>query len=213
MENVATYENEGGGRATALATTLSILVAWFLAIVWLGVRGAFSGTGGPPIGLALALLVPLAVFALDTRLDSPLFEGLRRLDLAGLIALQTYRVGGVFFIVAWMHGDLPGVFALQAGIGDLIIGAAAPFVAAAVAARRPGHRALAVGWNILGLADLVNALFLGISHSPPPYGFLAGSVTTAAVTHYPLSLIPTFGVPLALILHVQALRRISSPGH
>ncbi len=213
MERVATSENEIGGRASALATTLSVLVAWFLAMVWLGLRGAFGGTGGPPIGLALALLVPLAVFALDTRLRGPLFEGLRRFDLAGLIALQTYRVGGVFFLVAWMAGDLPGAFALPAGLGDIAVGAAAPFVAAAVAARRPGHRALALGWNILGLADLVNALFQGVSHSPPPYGFLAGNVTTAAVTQYPLSLIPTFGVPLALILHIATFRRISSPRH
>jgi hypothetical protein len=207
MESVATSENEVGGRATALATTLSVLVAWFLLALWLGVRGAFGGTGGPPIGLALALLVPMAVFALDTRLGGPLFEGLRRFDLAGLIALQTYRVGGAFFMVAWMGGNLPGAFALPAGLGDIFIGATAPLVAAAVAARRPGHRALAIGWNVLGLADLVNALFQGISHSPPPYGFLAGSLTTAAVTRYPLSLIPTFGVPLALILHVLALRR------
>jgi len=213
MESVATSENEIGGRAAALATTLSVLVAWFLLALWLGVRGAIGGTGGPPIALALSLVVPLAVFGLDTRLRGPLFEGLRRFDLAGLIALQTYRVGGVFFIVAWMAGDLPGAFALPAGIGDIVIGAAAPFVAAAVAARRPGHRALAVGWNILGLVDLVNALFQGVSHSPPPYGFLAGSLTTAAVTQYPLSLIPTFGVPLALILHIAALRRISSPRH
>jgi hypothetical protein len=213
MEDVATAQNEVGGRATALATTLSVLVAWFLLALWLGLRGAFFG-GGPPIALALSLLVPMAVFALDTRLRGPLFEGLRRFDLAGLIALQTYRVGGVFFLVAWMAGDLPGAFALPAGIGDIVIGAAAPFVAAAVAARRPGHRALAVGWNILGVADLVNALFQGVSHSPPPYGFLAGSVTTAAVTHYPLSLIPTFGVPLAFILHALALRRaFSSPRH
>jgi len=215
MESVATSGNEIAGRATALATTLSVLVAWFLLAVWLGLRGAFAGpAGGLPIGLALSLMVPLAVFALDSRLGGPLFEGLRRLDLASLIALQTYRVLGVFFIVAWMAGDLPAAFALPAGLGDIAIGAAAPFVAAAVAARRPGYRALAIGWSFLGLADLVNALFQGVAHSPSPLGFLAGSITTQAVTRYPMSLIPTFGVPLALMLHAVGLRRaLSSPRH
>ena len=215
MESVTTSENEVGGRATALATTLSVLVAWFLVAVWLGLRGAFAGpAGGLPIGLALALVVPLAVFALDSRLGGPLFDGLRRLDLASLIALQTFRVIGVVFIVAWMGGGLPAAFALPAGLGDIAIGGTAPFVAAAVAARRPGHRALTIGWNVLGLADLVNALFQGVTHSPSPVGFLAGSITTQAVTRYPMSLIPTFGVPLALMLHAVALRRtLPSPRH
>jgi hypothetical protein len=208
MENVVPSDT---GRATALATTLSVLVAWFFLAVWMGVHGVLEGASGPPIGLAVALMAPLALFAADGRLRGPLFEGLRRLDLASLIALQTYRIGGVFFLVAWMAGTLPAAFALPAGLGDILVGASAPLVAAAVAARRPGHRALAIGWNLLGLADLVNALFQGVAHSPSTFGFLAGNVTTDAVTHYPLSLIPTFGVPLGLMLHAAALRRLFSP--
>lgn len=117
---------------------------------------------------------------------------------------------GVFFIIAWMAGALPGAFALPAGLGDIAVGAAAPFVAAAVAARRPGHRALAFAWNVVGLADLVTALFLGVTHSRSSFGVLAGSLTTDAVTRYPLALIPTFFVPLAIMPHVIALGRASS---
>lgn len=213
MESVATSRNEVGGRATALATTLSVLVVWFVATVWLALHGAIRGAAdAPPIGLALSLLVPLAAFALDARLRGPLFEGIRRLDVASLAALQTFRIGGVFFIVAWMAGTLPPAFALAAGIGDIAVAVAAPFVAAAVAARRPGHRALAIGWNVLGVADLVNALFLGVTQSASPQlGFLAGHLTTDAVTQYPLSLIPTFFVPLALMLHATSLYRLASP--
>src|SRR5438309_839142 len=141
MENVVTHE--ANGRAAAIARTLPVLVAWFFLSVWLALTGAIRGHGGPPIGLAVSLLVPLVVFALDTRSDGPLFDGLRRLDLASLIALQTYRVGGVFFVIAWMAGTLPAAFALPAGLGDIAVGAAAPFVAAAVAAKRPGSRPLA----------------------------------------------------------------------
>jgi hypothetical protein len=216
MENVATREHEVGGRATALATTLSVLVAWFLVAVWMSMHGVIRGAPDrPPIGLGLSLLVPLSVFALDARLRGPLFEGMRRLDVASLAALQTFRIGGVFFIIAWLGGTLPAGFALGAGIGDIAIAIAAPFVAAAVAARRPGHRALAITWNVLGVADLVNALFLGVTQSASPsLGFLAGSLTTDAVTRYPLSLIPTFFVPLALMMHATSLYRlISSPRH
>jgi hypothetical protein len=208
MENVVTPDT---GRAAALATTLSVLVAWFLLSVWLALHGAFGGSPGqPPIGLAITLILPLVVFARDSRLHGPLFEGLRRLDLAGLIAAQTYRIGGVFFLIAWWAGTLPGAFALPAGIGDLAIGLSAPFVAAAVAGRRPGSLALAWTWNVAGVADLVMALFEGVTHSSSPLGLFAGSLPSDAVTRYPLSLSPTFVVPLSLVLHIAAFRRLRS---
>lgn len=211
MENVATPDT---GRATALATTLSVLVGWFLLSVWLALHGAFGGSPGqPPIGLAITLILPLVVFALDSRWHGPLFAGLRRLDLASLVAAQTYRIGGVFFLVAWWAGTLPGAFALPAGIGDLVIGLAAPFVAASVAGRRPGSRALAWTWNIAGLVDLVLALSEGVTHARSPLGVFAGSLPSDAVTRYPLSLIPTFIVPLSLILHMAAFSRLrGQPG-
>ena len=205
MENVVPSDN---GRAAALATTLSVLVGWFLLSVWLALHGAFGRPGQPPLGIAVILAVPIAVFALDGRLRGPLFDGLRRLDLASLIAVQTYRIGGVFFLVAWRAGTLPGAFALPAGLGDLAVGLAAPFVAAAVAARRRGSRALAWTWNVVGLADLVNALFEGVTHSRSSFGVFAGSLPTDAVGRYPLSLIPTFFVPLAILLHLAAMSRL-----
>jgi len=55
-----------------------------------------------------------------------------------------------------------------------------------------------IGWQILGIVDLVTAIGSGtmsqiISRS---------QVTTAPMTVLPLSLIPTFAVPLFLILHI-----------
>ncbi len=209
MQNVATSEN---GRAAALATTLSVLTAWFLLSVWLALHDRLGAPGQPPIGLALALLVPLAAFALDGRLRAPLFAGLRRLDLGSLIAAQTYRIAGVFFLVAWRAGTLPAAFALPAGLGDLAIGLSAPFVAAAVAGRRRGHRALVWVWNLVGLADLVIALFQGVTHTRSPFGIFAGSLSSDAVTRYPLSLIPIFFVPLAIMLHALAIARAVQQG-
>ena len=62
----------------------------------------------------------------------------------------------------------------------------------AVAQRRPGHLRLARIWNVLGTVDLVTAVTLGVLHGRSPIGLLAGSVSTDAMTRYPLSLIPTW---------------------
>ena len=63
--------------------TLLVLAAWFFLAVWLGVTGKLVTTGGLPIGLGAAIVLPLIVFAVDGRFGHPLFGGLMRLDLPG----------------------------------------------------------------------------------------------------------------------------------
>lgn len=198
-------------NATGISRTLPVLVVWFLITVWLGLSGALASAGGPPLSLAAAVTVPLLVFAADGWLGRPLFRGLTQLELPALIAIQTLRAGGVFFVVAWMQGELPATFALPAGLGDIAVGVAAPFVAGAVAARRPRARALALGFAVLGLLDLVIAVFLGVTHSSSSFGIFASGITTDRMGRYPFSVIPTFVVPLAVMLHAVALRKLTRP--
>jgi hypothetical protein len=63
-------------------------------------------------------------------------------------------------------------------------------------------------WNVLGSLDLVNAMSLGVLASASPVGILAGDVTTRLMGQFPLSLIPTFFVPLFLILHLICFVRV-----
>jgi hypothetical protein len=191
-----------------LARTLTTLVAWLFVSVWLGLNGALGARGTPPIGLGLAIVLPFVLFTVDGRFGHPLLGGLLRLKLETLVAFQTFRVLGLVFIVAWAGGSLPGGFALPAGIGDIAVGASAPFVAAAVAGRRRSTRALVAWWNAFGVLDLCLAVSAGVLHSRSSFGLLAGSVTTDAVARYPLSIIPTFFVPLALLLHFQTFRAL-----
>ena len=63
-------------------------------------------------------------------------------------------------------------------------------------------------WNVLGSLDLVIAVSLGVLASATPVGVLAGDVTTRLMGQFPLSLIPTFFVPLLLIFHLISLIRV-----
>jgi hypothetical protein len=198
------------GDDPGYARALIALVAWFFFTIWLGLSGALGSTGKPPIGLAAAIGIPLLVFALDARFGGPLSRAFARIELPTLTALQTFRVGGAFFLIAWSQGTLPGAFALPAGIGDIAIGIAAPFVAAAAAGRKRGYLTLALIFNLAGVVDLVTAVSAGVTHSNSVLGFLAGPVKTDQLGHYPFSLIPTFFVPLALILHGFSLRAIAA---
>ena len=196
---------------TELTRTLILLAAWFFFAVWLGVTGRLAAGGGaPPIALGATIVVPLLLFAVDGRFGNPIFGGFLRLGLPALIALQTFRIIGITFVIAWLGGTLPAGFALPAGLGDVAVGLSAPLVAAAVVRRRRHHAVLARWWSVAAVADLVIAVTSGVMHSSTPLGVLAGPVSTDVMARYPLSLIPSFLVPLALLLHLCTFRALSA---
>lgn len=193
---------------------LVVLALWFFVAIALGLTGALGGatnSGGPPIGLALAMTLPLLAFVVDGWLGAPLFGAVRELPVSTLIAIQTYRIVGASFLVAsWTQSALPAAFALPAGLGDVAIGLLAPFVAAAVSRRVQGHRFWAISWNIAGLVDLGSAVFLGVTHTSSLLGIFATHPTTDALARYPFNLITTFLVPIAIVLHALALRQLAA---
>src|SRR4051812_34746104 len=85
-----------------LLRTLILLAAWFFLAVWLGVTGRLVAAGAPPIALGAAVVAPLLLFALDGRFGQPIFGAILRLDLSVLIALQTFRIIGITFVIAWL---------------------------------------------------------------------------------------------------------------
>jgi hypothetical protein len=193
---------------------LVVLALWLFVAIALGLSGVLGGADGanrPPIGLAVAMTIPLLAFLVDGWLGGPLFGQVRKLQLPTLIAIQTYRIVGASFLVAsWTQSTLPAAFALPAGFGDVAIGLLAPFVAAAVSRGAPGHRVWAIAWNIAGLVDLACAVFLGITHSSSLLGVFTTHPTTDALARYPFNLITTFLVPIAIVLHALALRQLAA---
>jgi hypothetical protein len=112
-----------------------------------------------------------------------------------LTFVQAWRIAGFVFLVLYTYSILPGQLALPAGWGDIAIGATAPLVALKLA--NPNHRKSFIVWQLLGITDLVNAVGMGVAaRFINPHG-----IATSAMTVLPMSLIPTFAVPLFMILH------------
>jgi len=128
--------------------------------------------------------------------------------LPALIAVQLYRAVGFVFLILLAQGQLPAHFAGPAGWGDVAIGLPAPFVALAVARGNSGSRAVAVGWNVLGLLDLFVAVGTGTGLLLTLFGSGAPVPPAAAMGIFPMILVPTFAVPLSIMLHVIALGRL-----
>jgi hypothetical protein len=117
-----------------------------------------------------------------------------------LIAVHIWRIGGIFFIWGMTQGLLDPAFAIPAGVGDILIGVTAiPFAIFLWKGYSWSKYALVV-WSVLGIADLVNAVTLGVITNP--------DFRTSTMATFPWILVPTVAVPTALALHGIVLYRL-----
>ena len=193
----------GLGGPAAVGAALS---AWLAATAALAVAGVYrptSGAGIPPVpiaflvGLGTAWIAATALPSLRTLIDQPATQ-------ANLVALQVWRILGINFLILLALGKLPPLFALPAGLGDIAAGLAAPFVASGL--HRPGGRSSAIAWNVFGLLDLIVAIGLGATTNVGPIQIFHTNPSTVVLTAFPLALVPTFLVPLSMVLHIISLR-------
>jgi hypothetical protein len=89
------------------------------------------------------------------------------IPLSTLVGVQFFRLIGLLFVILYSVGTLPGYFALPAGWGDVAVGTAALLVGYALLRDAPGARGLSIGFNILGLSDLIVAVGTGTGFLVP----------------------------------------------
>jgi hypothetical protein len=193
-----------------IATWLGVavpLVGWFVIAEWLGRSGVYEPRpDGLPL-LPIAIALPLTVGLVLALRSSRLAAVLDAIHQSWLIGVQVYRVLGMVFLIQLARGLAPWQFALPAGIGDVLTGLFALPVAAYLIARPGDAVPRVVAWNLFGITDLVVALTLGALTTPGPFQALAFDHPNQFP--YPLVMIPTFAVPLSIILHGLSLRQIA----
>ncbi len=199
-------ESRRSGPGRIPRRVMFALIAWFLLVVSLGSTGAFIGpAGAPPFGIAIGVAAPLLLFFMWLRLSESFRRFVLSADLRLIAAMQAWRWAGLGFVFLYAYHVLPAVFALPAGIGDMAIGVAAPWMVLALV-RQPAFAASArfVSWNVLGIVDFIVATGLGALSATLATG-APGEISAAPMARLPLLLIPAFLVPLFLMLHVAAL--------
>ena len=200
-------------RNTIPAAGWTILALWFAGALFAVAAGAFEqGPTEAPLPLMAAVAFPVLVFALAYWGSARFQEFALGLDLRLLTALQGWRVIGGVFIVLYFYGMLPGFFAWPAGAGDVAVGLAAPFVVLAMVTGAPGWRRSVLALNVAGLVDFAVAVVTGLLTSPTSFGILTSDIDTSIVMTIPLGLIPAFGVPFFIIMHLISLIQLRRAG-
>jgi hypothetical protein len=204
-------------RRAALATLGAVLGSWFAVATTLAWRGVYQALPSALPSIQFGILAPLAIGAFALRRSSALWRVLDAVPQGWIVGVQVFRVLGVTFLILLAAGQLPGLFAWPAGVGDMTVGVLAALLALAwLRAERDradgGDRKAPVGrtllWNILGITDLVVAVSTAFATSPSRLQPSLVDHPNTLISVFPLVLIPTFLVPIAFLLHTVSLLKL-----
>jgi len=192
---------------------LAGLALWFLYAGLMSYLGVFRNTAMRPPGTAF-LLAPILLFLSFFIAFMVRSAAGSRIALAFplwiILGTQCLRIGVELFLhQLWIDGFVPKMLTFEGANVDIYIGASAPVIAWLPTRGRSGLK-LALGWNVLGLLALVNVVTRAVLTSPGPFNLIHADVPNRMFGTFPFTFIPGFFVPLAVTLHVLAMRAISS---
>lgn len=173
-----------------------LLGAWLCLAAGVGVAGWLERANAPVIAgiiWTLTALILLACWKVPL-----LHRWALTVELRWLVLLHLTRFVGFYFFLLCSRGELPFAFAAPAGWGDIVVAALAVLLLALSDARNWG---MLIVWNTIGLTDILfvvmTALRLGLEDRQSMH----------ALREFPLSLLPTFLVPLIIVSHVLIFSR------
>lgn len=181
-------------------------------VLWAGIVAVLAGYGvfdvavsEPAMPTLLAIAIPVGLFVAAVLASGSLRAWALSLDPVLLTEFQAWRVLGGAFLIVFAFGHLPGMFAWPAGVGDVAVGLAAPFVVWRLR-RDPGFLATSRFrlFHYAGLFDFAVAVTTGIASRNSIPGLVEG-VNSSAMGQLPLVIIPTLVVPAFIILHLIVL--------
>jgi hypothetical protein len=194
----------------AALRVLAGLVVWFLYAGLMGYFGILRNTEIRPPGIAF-LVVPVLLFLIFFVVrSSASARAALAFPLWLILGTQCFRVGVELFLhQIWIEGLVPRMLTFAGANVDIYIGLSAPLIAWFSARRRWGLK-LASVWNVLGLLALLNVVARAVLTAPGPLNLIHAEVPDRMIGTFPFLLIPGFFVPLAVVLHLLAMRAISS---
>ena len=179
---------------------LIVAAIWLILALLAGASGALASLNPPLPQLVLTGLVILLLLAFL------LIRGFRdwclNVDIKVFLLFNLVRFVGVYFLILYSEGRLPYDFAVLGGWGDIVIAALAIILILFVPAGGKGGLWAYFIWNLLGLLDI---LFVVATASRLA---LADPSSMSELLKLPLSLLPTFIVPVIIFIHIILFVRL-----
>jgi hypothetical protein len=183
------------GKETIRRITVKLAAA---GIAWGSLVALAAGSGflrslyPPLIGplVALGIVIPVTAYFLSPALKAYF----RTVGLYPVTVFHVWRIPAAFvFFWYGAHGELPPLFWILAGTGDLLAG-----ILTLPLLRRHGDRRTYLSKHLFGFADFVVAVGTGLTLT------LLHDPRMAPIRDLPLALIPLFGVGISGASHIIA---------
>ncbi len=198
-----------GERRRMVKATVVALVGWFGIAAVLAYFGAYEGAPGRLPTIQYGIVLPILIGGFLIWRSPAVSRLIDAVPQQWVVAVQLYRALGVIFLVLYASSKLPALFAWPAGGGDVTIGLLAPVVARAYSRDPQRHSRTVLLWNLFGISDLIVAVGTGFLTSPSPLQLFAFGHPNELISAYPLVMVPTFAVPLAILLHVTSMIKLA----
>lgn len=194
---------------------LAVLAVWLAFVGAMGYSGIVGDPTRRPPGALLMLAPVIAGIALGLVRSQAGRQLAISLPLGLIFALQSFRIG-VELTLSSLHdaGLAPRLLTLAGGNVEMVVALTAPLVAL-LAMRGASGRRIASAWNVVGLLSLLNVAARAVLTAPGPLNLIHAELPNVALGMFPFTFIPGFMAPLAMALHVLAVRalRAASPAH
>ncbi|MEM6267865.1 MAG: hypothetical protein AAF998_00440 [Bacteroidota bacterium] len=181
------------------------MIAWIGLLMFLSLKGVFHRMDVFPPRIMFAVVATMgfiAILAVNRRFG----QTLRTINPAWLIWPQVFRI--LVEIVLWLNyenGDTPIQMTFEGLNFDILAGISAPIIAWLAYGQGRQRHGLALVWNFVGLALLLNILTIAVL-STPAVGVLEPENTF--IGYFPFALLPGFVAPYAMLLHVVSIRQL-----
>ena len=171
----------------------TFVLCWAFVAMLVGVSGILRNTALPMPALCAVMTLGLLGFLAISR---PRRDRALALGIRALIAIHLLRFIGIYFLWLSSRGLIAADYGLLAGWGPLIVAVGAVVLLLAFRPEDPTGRQAILLWNIIGSLDVL-LVFAVMARMARPDPLVQGGFTSL-----PLSLLPTFILPLVIVSHV-----------
>lgn len=177
-----------------------VLAVWFGIALFSSASGATLALRPPFPQVVLCGLLGLLFVAFGYL--KAFRSWLYAIPLHWLVAVHISRFVGAYFLILYNRNELPFAFAVPGGCGDIVVAALAAVLVILGRLSRAVPPAIYWIWNILGLIDILFVVTTATRLA------LRDPDSMAALLRLPLSLLPTFFVPLIVFTHIITVIRL-----
>lgn len=207
------YFAKQGGHDTQSANkifnyVIGFYLVYFLYVSVMSVSGIFQAVTLPP-NIFFYTAIPLFLFfMLGVRKFTWFQLAFEKITLQSLVNIHIFRFIGIFFLISYYYGALPSKFAIIAGVGDIVTATLSIGVVRAINAKKSYAKVLTLGWNILGILDIVSVI---ISANITTKNYIdTGSQGLSEIINFPFSFIPAFAPATIIFLHILIFKKLSN---